>query len=230
MLTPRHCAAIDLFIKDECQKNILAYDGPLDVVVDIGAHIGFFTYAALNKGAREVWSFEPTPINFEKLVANVLDDGLLGQVTPLPLAIGGDRRYATLGRAGRNNGQHGILMAPKLAGPHVARVIPLSALLSLLPDRIDYLKIDIEGAEFLAFDDVDSVDALLSRVGYLELSLHEASTAIDYSGPDFPSRFRSDPFGTIHEIVKAFGFTEANDDVVRKTRMIASRNLRGVSK
>ncbi len=32
---------------------------PADVVIDVGAHIGCFAYAALRRGCRHVWAFEP---------------------------------------------------------------------------------------------------------------------------------------------------------------------------
>ena len=36
---------------------------PGDVVVDVGAHIGAFAYAAVQRGAEHVWSIEPDPAN-----------------------------------------------------------------------------------------------------------------------------------------------------------------------
>lgn len=43
---------------------------PLDVVVDVGANIGFFSIYAASKGAS-VWAFEVSPQVFEVLVRNV---------------------------------------------------------------------------------------------------------------------------------------------------------------
>ena len=36
---------------------------PDDVVVDVGAHIGSFAYAVVQRGAEHVWSLEPDPAN-----------------------------------------------------------------------------------------------------------------------------------------------------------------------
>jgi FkbM family methyltransferase len=36
---------------------------PGDVVIDVGAHIGAFAYAVVQRGAEHVWSLEPDPAN-----------------------------------------------------------------------------------------------------------------------------------------------------------------------
>src|SRR5262245_45549865 len=42
-----------------------------DIIVDIGAHIGSFCYAVLQRGARHVYGFEPEPGNYECAVRNL---------------------------------------------------------------------------------------------------------------------------------------------------------------
>ncbi|HVG34034.1 MAG TPA: FkbM family methyltransferase [Pyrinomonadaceae bacterium] len=42
-----------------------------DVLIDIGAHIGSFTYAALMRGAARVYAFEAHPINYVVAVRNL---------------------------------------------------------------------------------------------------------------------------------------------------------------
>ena len=41
------------------------------VLVDIGANIGVYTMAALSKGIKHIYCFEPSPLNFSKLVDNI---------------------------------------------------------------------------------------------------------------------------------------------------------------
>ncbi len=47
-----------------------AFD-PLDVVMDLGAHIGSFSWACLARGARRVFAYEVEPRNFRILEANL---------------------------------------------------------------------------------------------------------------------------------------------------------------
>jgi FkbM family methyltransferase len=44
---------------------------PDDVIIDVGAHIGAFTYACHRNGSRRLHAFEPEPVNFERLRRNL---------------------------------------------------------------------------------------------------------------------------------------------------------------
>jgi len=48
---------------------------PDDVILDIGAHIGSFTLACLERGARHIIAFEPSPENYGYLVENLKNGG-----------------------------------------------------------------------------------------------------------------------------------------------------------
>lgn len=64
------------------------FDGlkPGDVVVDIGANLGWYTIYAAKRGAY-VYAFEPCPEVFSLLKLNVEQNGLASQVSLLPLAL-----------------------------------------------------------------------------------------------------------------------------------------------
>ena len=56
------------------------------VVLDIGAHCGYFTFAALALGAKKVFSFEPFLDNYKQLIKNVNDERL-GEVVSYQMGI-----------------------------------------------------------------------------------------------------------------------------------------------
>lgn len=226
MLRLRHFNKADEFINGECSKNIASYEGPLNVVVDIGAHVGFFTFAAINKGAGEVWAFEPQPQNYEKLVRNVVEHNLLGRVIPVPLAIAGYREDSlmSIGKAGQNDGQNGIMMQTKMDSPYVAHAVSLDHVHDLMRGSVDYLKIDIEGAEYLAFEDQVYSRYFLDQVNYLEIELHDPSTYRELEENKIPEIFRNDPVNILIEMLQDYGFSE-NAAEAKKLKRITSRNL-----
>jgi FkbM family methyltransferase len=70
---------------NQVETEYLALVIPADsLVLDIGAHIGFFTKRALDKGATHVVSIEPDPGSFEYLSANFANNP---QVTLINIAI-----------------------------------------------------------------------------------------------------------------------------------------------
>jgi len=120
-----------------------------DVVLDCGANVGVFTRTALNRGARLVVSIEPAPRtveclrrNFEKEIAEgrviVVPKGVWSHPDVLELAEGDDGNTTgdsfVLGRNQRN----------KVAVP--LTTIDILAVELGLP-RVDFVKMDIEGAE-----------------------------------------------------------------------------------
>jgi FkbM family methyltransferase len=120
-----------------------------DVVLDCGANVGVFTRTALERGARLVVAIEPAPgtveclrRNFEKEIAGgrviVVPKGVWDHPDVLELAEGDDGNTTgdsfVLGR-----GQKKKVMAS------LTTIDILAAELGL--QRVDFIKMDIEGAE-----------------------------------------------------------------------------------
>lgn len=61
-------------------------DGNGPIIVDIGAHAGYFTFAALSLGAKKVYAFEPFPDNYRLLLKNT-ESAPLGRVIPYQLGV-----------------------------------------------------------------------------------------------------------------------------------------------
>ena len=113
---------------------------PGDIVLDCGADIGTFTRSALNRGAKVVVSVEPAPDkepclrrNFEREIADgrviVVAKGVWNQESSLVL--------------------YGDSVVEKRTSEGVR--VPLTTIDKLVADlklpRVDYIKMDIEGAE-----------------------------------------------------------------------------------
>jgi FkbM family methyltransferase len=127
---------------------------PGDVVIDVGAHVGLWVMGVARAAGptAAVHAFEPLPGNFESLTANVRRNGLEWiQCHPQAVAdVPGEAEFK-LPRTG-NTGV-GSLSASAAAGPSVhVRVTTLDAFCqgAALP-RVDFLKVDAEGAELRIF-------------------------------------------------------------------------------
>src|SRR6476659_8442412 len=63
--------AIFHHLVDDDEYRLPASFDPEDVIVDVGAHIGSFCYAALARGAGRVHGYEADPRNFACAAANL---------------------------------------------------------------------------------------------------------------------------------------------------------------
>ena len=119
-----------------------------DIVVDIGANIGTFSvYAAKMCGAARVLAFEPFPDNYRMLAKNAQDNNL-HNVTCVNHGVAGSRGRRVLALHPLDNGSHSLVLGS------FERTIEIEC--STLDDifeqfslvKIDYLKLDCEGAEY----------------------------------------------------------------------------------
>ena len=130
-----------------------------DLVMDIGANIGYFTLI-MAKGIKEngkVFSFEPEPKNFELLKKNV-EINNYSNVILEKKAIGNKTGIAKLYLADRKNnifhsGMHRIFrsdLVSQISNPVSINIIKLDDYLQDLKfiKKIRLIKIDVEGAEF----------------------------------------------------------------------------------
>lgn len=127
---------------------------PGSVFVDVGANIGFYTVLAgrLLSGEGKVHSFEPTPATYRILKDNVQVNGLLetGIVQLHQLAVSDRPGKARLWTFSGDCG-HNTLFKDQLADADIeVQSTTLDYFLSS-EQRIDLIKIDVEGAEPLVF-------------------------------------------------------------------------------
>jgi FkbM family methyltransferase len=146
---------------------------PDAVVIDIGAHVGAFSYLALVRGAASVHSFEPEPSNFARAGENLAPFG--DRVHLYNRAVWrSDRPSAPLhfwaSSDGANTG--GGTLIWETDGPLVDAVA-FDEVIDTIGDsgsrRIDLVKIDCEGAEF----PILLTSNLLTRIDRIVGEYHE---------------------------------------------------------
>jgi FkbM family methyltransferase len=118
-----------------------------DIVADCGAHVGVFTDMALRRGASVVVAIEPDPVNLECLRRNFKQEIAAGRVIVVPKGVWSKDQMITLYTSPLNSG-----MNTMVADLHSGKVeVPVTRLDKIAEElhlpRIDFIKMDIEGAE-----------------------------------------------------------------------------------
>ena len=116
---------------------------PGDVVMDIGAYRGTFTRHALDRGARVVVAFEPEPDNYACLEQTFAPEIARGAVRLVKAAIW--EEAGTLRFEGSELGGH--VSGATDGSITVAATTIDDAVRDLRLERVDFIKMDIEGAE-----------------------------------------------------------------------------------
>jgi FkbM family methyltransferase len=120
-----------------------------DVVLDCGANVGVFTRVALSSGARLIVAIEFAPENLECLRRNFAGEIRDGRVVIYPKGVWDKDDVLTLTVDPTNSAADSVVMHPEKSheGPRV-QLTTIDKLVSELKlDRVDFIKMDIEGAE-----------------------------------------------------------------------------------
>ena len=126
------------------QREVSVRDG--DVVIDVGAHLGTFTRIALQRGARLVVAVEPDPVNavcFERTFKPEIASGRVRLVRAAAWHSPGTLTF-DVGNASQTG--H-VADAPGAKSVSVRAVTLDDMADELRIARVDFIKMDIEGAE-----------------------------------------------------------------------------------
>lgn len=140
---------------------------PGDCFVDVGAHVGWFTLlaASIVGPTGHVIAFEPMPDNFMRLSSNVALNGFQDRVLCIQAAVSSEDGAKKFWINADNSGAHGLydvsnhpLAVKTRENPEAITVatVTLDDILWKYHDKhpevpMPCIKIDIEGAEILAF-------------------------------------------------------------------------------
>lgn len=122
---------------------------PGDVVLDCGASVGVFTREALAAGARLVVAVELAPENLECLRRNFAAEVRVGRVIIYPKGVWDKDDMLTLYVDPGNSPADSVVMRPERAreGPKVPLTTIDKLVEELQLERVDFIKMDVEGAE-----------------------------------------------------------------------------------
>lgn len=130
---------------DRCYEKYFEVESG-DVVMDIGASVGPFTYSILNKNPKHVFCLEPSDREFKVLVKNTMGN----QVTQINKGISIVNSV--------------IETDMMFGGENVMESITFKKLITLFGlEKIDFMKTDCEGGEYDIFTE-DNLDYIINNV------------------------------------------------------------------
>ena len=126
---------------------------PGDTVIDAGAHIGVFSRWALKRGAARVISIEPNPDNIISLERNLAPEIAEGKVTIVKAGVWNEESKLELSLHDHITSRPTLFHMDGISHSITVPVRPLDSIIEELGiERVDFIKMDIEGAERQALE------------------------------------------------------------------------------
>jgi FkbM family methyltransferase len=128
-----------------------------DVVLDCGANVGTFTRTALLAGASKVIAFDIDPRNLECLRRNFAPEIQAGRVAVVEKGVW-NAEASMKAKFYTNTNLNTITMANRVetAEQPLVKDVPLTAIDTVVKElglaRVDFIKMDVEGAELKALE------------------------------------------------------------------------------
>ena len=166
-------------IRDQCYLQHGFDVDAGDVVVDVGANIGLFSRYALTRGASIVHAIEPHPTAFNCLALN---NSKSVNFHPYKFGLSDENKFINMHVGGYNKEYY--FMADTLTEKtdnNYSYTIPAQLMtmdtlyMSGVLSKIDFLKVDIEGAEVSLFEGFS--DENLKSVDKIAIEIHPMFTS-----------------------------------------------------
>jgi len=154
------------------------------VVVDVGAHVGYYTLIAANLvgSTGKVFAFEPDPTNNRLLIENIKLNGYTN-VEVTNFALASKPGVSTLYRTSLDNGRHSLYRHDlPVSGTVEIETITLDAFLESRGwPQVRLVKMDVEGAEL---EVLSGMEQLLNRSKELDLIIEFNPYLLKNAGAD----------------------------------------------
>lgn len=168
--------------------------GPQDVVFDLGANVGNFSIYAAQRTAGAVYSFEPVPANFALLSENARLNNA-DNIVPINAAVTATPGSISLNLSAASTA-HSIVKSEYSSGQTITvKSVNLEEFCREQNiGKIDFLKVDCEGAENEII--LNLSDAFVNNIDKIVLEYHERFTGLDHGEI---SRFLAKRGFAVHE-------------------------------
>ena len=156
--SPEDCFYSELFFTNHLEEGTSLFFASFlkdtDVIFDIGTNLGFMSlqFACISKRGV-VYSFEPMPLTFQKLCKNIsLNPSLSNRINIMNKAV--SDYNGPLSLYVPNDGHHGLVsISDKISNDVRLVTVQACTIDTFVSDnnikKIDFIKIDVEGAEGL---------------------------------------------------------------------------------
>lgn len=176
-----------------------------DVVLDIGAHIGYYTLMAAKRVGKQgkVYAFEPSRENCNLLTKNLKINGFKNVIL-VNKAIADTSKKSKLFMSRVSTGMHSLIdLDDNSENATVIDTISLNDFFGKNPPNISVIKMDIEGGEYMAFEGMTKI-----------LKRKHLSIFVEFS-PFSIKKSHKSPRGFLN-FLRSFGFKLYSFDETRK--------------